>query len=412
MKLFGFNITREPVKKLLNIPSARGWWFKATGLSENYEITNDFAGFEKAYREQVWVQRCINLIASSIASVPLKLYRYTKDGKEEITDHPILTLLDDVNPLTMNASDLWKATVIALKVYGNAYWYLERKGKGEPKEIYWLNPKGIEIGGSKKQGEFIDHYDYTTGNSGTPKIRYSPPDIIHFKYFNPSNDYYGLSPLSSIREAVAADLYAQAWNKYFFKNATRLDGFFTVSSNLNTEQRKDLKEGIEAKFKGVQKAHQIAVFEESVKYQPISTTPKDAEWGELRRVSREAICSALGVPPVLVVAYEAATYATAMEQKKSLWHETIIPELRYYEEVLNWNLVTQFANSEDLSLEYDLSNVEALREETSATYDRLYRATGVPFLTINEARELLGKESIENGDKLYIPLSMVTTEEQ
>jgi len=407
MNILGFNITRQPIQKLLNIPRAKGWYFKVGGIDEDYEISDNYNGFEKAYGEQVWVQRCINLIASSVASVPIRLYKYEGGKKSEETGHPIVNLLADVNPLTMNASDLWKATVIALKVYGNSYWYLERRGKEEPQELYWLNPGRVEIFASKNPDGFIDHYDYTTNNTSAPIIRYNAHDIIQFKYFNPSNDYYGLSPISSIREAVSADLYAQAWNKYFFRNAARIDGFCKIKGSLTTEQRELLEKAIKQKYGGVKKAHQVPVLDEDTDYVKIGTDPKDAEWNELRRMCREAICSALGVPPVLVVAYEAANYATAYEQKKSLWHETIVPELHYFEEVLNWNLLPQFKNTENMKLEFDLSNVMALQEEASSTYERLFRACGVPFLSKNEARNFLGLSPVDGGDKLYEPLNMV-----
>jgi len=391
-------------KNLANIPHAQGWYWNISGAGD-YEISNNYSGFEKAYREEVWVQRCINLIASCVSCVPLKLYR----GEEEVTTHPILKLLADVNPLTMNSSELWKATIIGLKVYGNAYWYLERRGKEEPQEIYWLRPSCVKIMPSTDTDKYIDHYEYIPGTK-TAGYRYNPRDIIHFKYFNPDDDYYGLSQLSSVREAISADLYAQAWNKYFFKNSARPDGFFITKSTLTDEQRKMMKKSIESQFKGVSKAHTVAVLEEGMDYKQISTTPKDAEWSELRTACREAICSALGVPPVMVVAFQAATYSTAIEQKKSLWHETIIPELKYLEEVLKWNLVPQFKGAEGLKLQYDLLNVPALQEEASDKYERLFRATGVPFLTPNEARTAIGLpklKDVKGADELYTPLNMI-----
>lgn len=407
MGAFDFITKRTPVKK--EIRPATGWWWSQGAGDADYEIEATYQDFEKAYKNEVWVQRCINLLASCIASVPIKLYKYEGEDKQEIREHSVLKLLDDVNPLTMNASDLWKATVIALKIYGNCYWYLERRGSNEPKEIYWLKPNSVEIFGAKEPDKYIDHFEYTTGNTQFPKVKYSPQDIIHFKYFNPESAYYGLSPLACIRGAISADLYAEAWNKYFFKNSARLDGFFISKEYLTEDQRKEMKKAFESQYKGVKKAHQVGFLEGGWDWKQMSVNPKDAEWSQLRTACREAICSALGVPPVLVVAYEAASYSTAYEQKKSVYHETIIPELHYLAEVLNWNLLPQFKNMEHCKLEFDLTEVPALQDEASDKYERLFRATGVPYMTPNEARNVLGwaKSDDPNADKLHFPLNML-----
>jgi HK97 family phage portal protein len=405
MKILGINVSR--VQKSIAAPHSNYWW-NVTGPEGNYEISNDYYGYEKAYKSEVWVNRGINLISTCVASVPLKLYKYDKDSREEVTDHPVLDLLEDVNPLTMNASDLWRATVIALKVYGNCYWYLERKGGQEPKEIYWLKPSQVTIYGATSSDKFVEYYEYETGNANVSRIRYSPHDIIHFKYFNPSSEYYGMSPLSCVREAISADLYAEAWNKYFFKNSARPDGFFFVKDNLTDEQRQLMQKSIESQFKGVNKSHRIGVLEGGTDFKPIGATPKDAEWTELRKACRESILASLGVHPELVGA-SAANYATALESKKSFWEETVVPELKYYAEVLNWNLLPQFPNSESLSLEFDISNIEALQENTTQLYDRLSRACGAPFLTPNEARSVLGLEAIDGADNLLQPINLIPT---
>src|SRR5271165_1661188 len=42
---------------------------------------------------------------------------------EEVVDHPLLTLLHQVNPVH-NQFDLWELTTLYQEVHGSAYWYL------------------------------------------------------------------------------------------------------------------------------------------------------------------------------------------------------------------------------------------------------------------------------------------------
>lgn len=400
---------KENVEKIISsFPSRNQFSFLTNSGNADFEITDDFKGYEKAYHDQVWVQRCINLLASSVATVPVKLIREKDGKKEEVKDHPILTLLDDVNPLNMNASDLWKSTIIDLKIYGNCYWYLGNKRLKEPKEIYRLNPSFVEIVPSGKIGEYIQKYTYATNNKDYPKVDYSTEDIIHFKYSNPSDEFYGLSPLSSIRNAISTALYVESWNKYYFKNATRLEGILSIlGGDMDEGDKKALKKDLESHFKGVKKAHQTPVVMNDMKYIPISTIPKDAEWNQLSLWCREAICSALGVPPILIVASDASSYATAYEQKKSLWHETLLPEISYLYEVLKWTLIPQFEDHEGLTLEPDYRNVYALQEEISNIHSRIFQSVGVPYLTREEGRVATGYPAQWEGE-LFEPLNMAS----
>jgi len=386
-----------------------GWYYASEGGNEEYEIGENYEDFAKAYRCQVWVRRCVDLLAASIASVPVRLMRRDEKGLEHVvTDHPVVQLLADVNPTTMNASDLWRATVVSLKIFGNAYWYLERRGNKTPQEIYWLKPSAVEIVASKDPTEYIKAFKYDPGRGGQIAL-YSPADVIHFKYFNPDNEFYGLSPITSIKEDISGDLYAQAWNKYFFKNSARADGFYSVQQPLTPQQRKEMRRSIEALHGGVKRAHRVGFLEGGTRFEQLSTTPKDAEWRGAREDAMNAICSCFGVPPVLVGGYKSVNYATALEQKKSFWHETILPELRWLEEVLNWNLIPEFpdAYGKGYWLRFDTSEIVALLEETTTRYERIQKATGGPLLSINEGRSATGLPPIEGGDVVLVPMNMI-----
>jgi hypothetical protein len=70
--------------------------------------------------------------------------RITKAAQlEEVLDHPLLTLLQKVNPVH-NAFDLWELTTLYLEVHGSAYWYLNLDSLlGIPTEIWPLPAQNI-----------------------------------------------------------------------------------------------------------------------------------------------------------------------------------------------------------------------------------------------------------------------------
>ena len=68
------------------------------------------------------------------ASPHLQLHTKSVDRIEEVTDHPLLTLLAKVNPVH-NAFDLWELTTLYQEVHGSAYWYLDLGPLGVPQAI-------------------------------------------------------------------------------------------------------------------------------------------------------------------------------------------------------------------------------------------------------------------------------------
>ena len=42
-------------------------------------------------------------------------------------------------------------------------------------------------------------------------------EIIHIKYFNPYDDYRGISPLTSAQTSIDQEYFANQYNKAFFK---------------------------------------------------------------------------------------------------------------------------------------------------------------------------------------------------
>ena len=93
----------------------------------------DRSNYWQAYEMHSRTRACIDRIADAIASLPLRVEVQRGEDWEEV-DNELAALLDFVNPRQDKAA-LLKQTVIALLLYGNAYWALERLGGGRIQEI-------------------------------------------------------------------------------------------------------------------------------------------------------------------------------------------------------------------------------------------------------------------------------------
>src|SRR3546814_8076781 len=68
-----------------------------------------------------------DLLAGTIASLPLMVYRTGRDGRRNVaTDHPLYRVLHDSPNADQTAVDFWEFICACLEMHGNAYCETER----------------------------------------------------------------------------------------------------------------------------------------------------------------------------------------------------------------------------------------------------------------------------------------------
>src|SRR5262249_9668443 len=119
---------------------------------------------------------------------------------EEVTEHPLLTLLRQVNPIH-NAYDLWELTQVYLEDHGRAFWFLEKGPLGVPANIWTRPSRNVTPKRAPDSPSPVDYYQYRTG---AREQRFAADEVIFFRYPDPRDPYAGgLSPLRACFEQVA-----------------------------------------------------------------------------------------------------------------------------------------------------------------------------------------------------------------
>jgi len=347
------------------------------------------ADLARAYVSAVWAYRCIKLRADAVASVPLGLL--DRNGAP-LDDHPLLDLLRDVNPTTMNLGDLLRATEAAYNIWGVAYWLKVRtagpsSARNGVRWLVWLNPQTVEAITDPAHG--VVAYRQTVG-AQTQEFR--PEDVIVFRNFDPFDDLGGLSPLAVALSEVNADLNAARFVAAFFANDARPAGLLTSDSPLHESEMERVRTWWERLFQGARNRWKTGIVASGLKWQTITFPPTDLALAELRAEDRRAICAVFGVPPGLAGAWESATYATAREQKASFYEDTVLPQLDYLAEVLNRSLLTHYPDltARGARLAWDTDSIAALRESATDKARRLVMLFEAGVITRDEARVEMG----------------------
>lgn len=338
--------------------------------------------------------RCVRMIAEAAASVPWLLY----EGGRELSEHPLLALLRRPNPVQSGAS-LMESWYGFLQTSGNSY--LEAVSIGaEPRELYVLRPDRMKVVPGPRG--WPQAYEYSAAGRCVTFPRedadgLSP--ILHLALFHPLNDYYGLSPLEAAAFAIDVHNAGGAWNKALLDNAARPSGALVYQgpqgapANLTAEQFERLKHELEENYQGAKNAGRPLLLEGGLEWKQMSFSPADMDFIAAKHVAAREIALAFGVPPQLLGIPGDATYSNYREANLAFWRQTVLPLVAKSAQAIgNW-LGPRFG--QNLTLGYDLDQVEALSPEREALWSRLNQAK---FLTVNEKRQAVGYGTIEGGD--------------
>ncbi len=366
-------------------------------FTNNSEVNiNKFDAFGK----NVIVYRAINLIASSVASVNLKLYRNIDDKKIEVHEHPLVDLLHRPNPL-MGGADFFQNVIINKIITGNSF--ILAAPKGMPKELYILNSEKVTI--EKGNNIFPKSYIYQAGDK---KIKYivdpfsGKSQILHLKNYNPYDELTGYSSLAAAHYSIAQHNEASKWNLSMLKNAARPSGALTLKSSgnepsyLNKEQYNQLKEQLDELYTSSSNVGKPLLLQGGLDWKELSLSPKDMDFIEAKHSNARDIALCLGIPPQLLGIPGDSTYSNMQEARLSLWEETIIPTLDHLIDELNNWLIPMF--NDQLIISYNLDSISALSVRHEKLWKRLESSN---FLTINEKRKQVGLSPLEGGDKLW-----------
>lgn len=350
----------------------------------------------------ITVMQCNRLRAQLLSSLPLKAYKVSKSGKRtEVTNGPLVELLQKVNPFWTNAR-LLEMIEMSLGIWGEAYVFVNKAGR-TPKELWWARADLVTV--KRSNSDYISHFEYHVPNSGQV-IRYERDETLWFHYPNPGDEFEGLSPLQAAMLAADTSYAAMVSNRLMFKNGMQVAGVIGPpdGKSFTPEQASDLEEGVSRRFKGADKAHRWMVMRYDIKFQPSTVTPKDAEFLGTLQWGKEEIANAYGVPLDMIGGQR--TYENISASEMAIWQRTMIPEARFIATELTEQLLPLFPGEADL-LEFDTSDVAVLQEAERAKWATDKEQIAAGAMTINEWREEKGKDALDWGDVWWAPGTLV-----
>ena len=173
---------------------------------------------ERSAMQTSAVYACVRVISESVASLPLHLYRYNKDGgKEKAIDHPLYHLLHDEPNPEMTAYSFFEVALTHLLLWGNSYSQIIRNGKGEVIGLYPLMPDRMTVDRDEK-GHLYYEYMVSSDDAPTNKgstVRLKPEDVLHVPGLS-FDGLVGYSPIAMAKNAIGLGIAAEEYSGFLF----------------------------------------------------------------------------------------------------------------------------------------------------------------------------------------------------
>ena len=410
MQIFGWHIERVKRKATLgDIQKARGSSATLWGEGSAWAPAN----YGNYYAQSVPAYRAIKLRADAVASAPLRVYRRLPDGGQEYVgpEHPVQVLLDKVNPWWTHA-DLLKATETNLCLWGSAYWFMDKQG-GQV-TIWPLRPDMMRVIPDRGGGAtaYIKGFIYQA--EGGVRIPLTRDEVIWFRYYNPLDEYAGLSPLAAARLTLDMGRNALRFNAAFFEGgAVPQDVIYPVQGPVTDEEIEDFYRRLEKRHGGPARAHRPMVVDLSVMGKPerLGFTQRDMEFLASLNFTVEDAARVWGVPPPKMYSQAQSTYNNVKQADMEFYSDTISVEWRFLEAEITEMLLPSLKEP-DLFVAFDTSNVLSLQEALTELHNRDRQDVTAGILTINEVRANRHLEPVAWGDQFWGPLTLAPVGEE
>jgi HK97 family phage portal protein len=301
--------------------------FNAGTVGKPYRDSWDI---ERAYREGMqkvtWVNRCIDAIAGNQARLPVILRKdNSPDGKivTDNKDNKILDLLNTKSNIGEN-SFVFRYRLSSQLLLSSRGAFIEKvRGRdGSIIGLHLLPPQHTAPIPHPKT--FVSGFEVDMRN-GT-KITLKPDDVVWIRKPHPLDPYLSLTPLESAGIAVEIENLSKIYNRNFLLNDGRPGGLLVVRGEIDDDDKDELR----SRFRGnINRAGAITVVssDEGVDFVDTGSNPRDANYIQMRQITKEEILASFGVPESVIGNAAGRTFSNAAEEHRVFWNETMLPHM-------------------------------------------------------------------------------------
>lgn len=342
-------------------------------LLQNEKITRDKALTLPA------VSGAVDLISSSIASMPVKLYKYTKGKVEEVENDPRTALLNGDTGDTLDGFQIKKAIVEDFLMDGGGYAYIRRQ-RNDVTGLYYVRSDQIFI--QKNNNPVFKDYEINVGGKN-----YQSYEFI--KLLRSTRDgASGTGLTDEVAKVLEAAYQTLLYELRRVKSGGAKKGFLQSDHKLTQESINALKSAWARMYSGDREEENVVVLNEGIQFKEASASSTELQLNESSNRLQSQINDLFHISNDFDLTFKLAVY----------------PIVKAFETALNRDLLLE-KEKRRLFFEFDVK--EITRANLKERYEAYKLAKDTGFMTVNEIRQAENMNYIEGMDVINVGLGAV-----
>lgn len=233
---------------------------------------------------------------------------------------------------------------------------------------------------------------FSSKSSKEDVVVFQPEDIIHWKLeIDPDNEAFGMSWLEAAIWEARIDLSAMVGNYRLQMNDSTPATQYILDDNIGEEEEKAVVDKLRKYFKGPQNRGRSIAMKGIKEIKTVRLTPQELEMLSGRKFSTEKVCSASGVPKVLIGYTEGVNYTNHEGQMQDFYDSTVTDYDLSYTQLINVDIIEDFLGLDNIKFKVKPPIFEARSE----VWTRAIKARESGLATINDARAMVGEDPID-----------------
>lgn len=339
------------------------------------------------------VYACVRLIAESLASLPLQVFRRLDRGKQLLPADERYRILHDQPNAAMDSFTFRETLAGHVLLWGNGYAWIERGARGKIVALWPVRPDKIKAEQDKKTGELRYQYDFR-GET----LKATAASMLHIRGIG-FDGITGYSPIGLMKGGIGMGLAAENFGAQFFGNSALPSGILSTTKKLSPDAEVRLKAAWQG-MHGGDNRWKVAVLEEGLTWTQLGTKPNEAQYLETRAFQAVEIARAFRVPPWMVgIDTKGMTYSNVEQQMLAFVTHTLRPWMVRFEQGFKAKLFPE----PDVFAEFNADGL--LRGDLKSRYEA-YAIGHNRWLTTNEIREKENLNPVDGGDDMQAPAAL------
>ena len=385
---------------------------------------------ERVIANHALIYACVHLICRAWSEAHVQIGNFDEDGEFDGTmQDPIVHLLNNPNP-ALTTAEFYSYDLSHMLLTGRSFIWKWRNSvtnaagrKTEVTELWpipssWVKPIKLDKPIQGTQKRFISHYEVKVPNTNTNGTQVPVEDMIFRRFVDPNSFTGAIGPFQAAFRDYRLDTEKDNYMIEMLENLKVPGLVIKQTMEFAPEEKDELRQIlIETVGKG-KRGNPLFLHGEGAELQMIAPL-KDLDWPGLSSMNESRLCSAFGVPPLLVharVAQENSPLsAPNLKAAEELFFRTTMTGLwKACAQNLTAGLIVQEGDQSGRILHYDLTKVRALQGDMEKIAKVCKLAVDGTMMQINEGRRKLGLKpdpAMEGKYKMKMNEEIVTAEE-